>query len=1044
MWMIDMNDLYLRISAFLLGLVLMLMGSGEVLAQQTGTVQGTVTDGENGQPLPGVNVVIEGTQQGTATRPNGRYEISDVDPGTYTIRASFVGYQEGVRQGVDVQAGETVTVDFSLSPSAEALEEVVVVGYGEQQQQEVTGSISQVSSQDLQDVQSPSIEEALQGLAAGVQVTSNGPPGEGARVRIRGLSTVNNNDPLFIVDGVEVNGLESINPSSIKSIEVLKDASASAIYGSRAAGGVVLITTKKGKPGDLRVNFSSSYGIQNTHQRLDLLNTQQYVNYAKDLKQDPPPRFQQQDFDANQNTDWQDQILQRGFLTNQNLSVSGGSETATYRVGLNYTSEKGTIRETGFERYSLRANTSFDIGRFTFSENLSLSHKQRDVIQSRGLLQLAMWFPPYVDVRNPDHDGGFEGLDNADGGPDIGNPVRIAELGRRTENETKVVGNLTAEFQIIDGINLKSVLGVDYSERTREHFTPSFFEGDFHAQDYASINERRFTYFQPVSTTTLNIDRAIGAHNFSGTFGAEVQNTSLKTVGASGRNPITDKAPVVGSAQSSIEVEGMEGEDVLISYFGRAQYNYDDRYLIEGALRRDGFSRFGPNYRWGFFPSASVGWNVHEEAFLEDVSAISRLKLRGSWGETGNNTALDRYEWQANVETGFRYNLDGRSVSAAGVPALANPDLRWETTEMMNVGVDLGFLENAITLSAGYYQNTTNEILLPVPLPSSFGFLEGTRVNTGEVTSTGFEFTAGYQSQSSGDFQWSVNANFSTSSNEVESLGLGSPIQGNSFALGGGGVAPNRVVEGQPLWHYYGWKVDRLYQEDDFASDGTLKDNLPSVGGTDCPDPENCTSPGDIKFKDTDGDGDIDAEDRVDLGSPHPDFAYGLTASAQWKNFDLALSLEGKGGYKIVQKYALRTQGMARLWNAETTVLDRWTPQNTNTDVPRAVLGDPNNNNRFSDRYLDDGDYLRIQRVTLGYQIPVESLGLSQMTTVRRARIYVQSANLATFTGYEGLDPTVSGVSPSTPEQQADRGFATDTGTYATPRRFTVGLQLNF
>lgn len=1037
MWFIDKKDLLLRLSALSLGLALAVAGSGEVLAQQTGTIQGTVTDAENGQPLPGVNVVIVGTQMGAATGSDGQYTISNVEEGTYSLQASFVGYQEQIREGIQVEANQTVTVDLQLQTAAASLEEMVVVGYGEQRRESVTGAISQVSSQDLEDVQSPSIDDALQGLAAGVQVTESGPPGEGARVRIRGLSTTNDNDPLYIVDGVEVNSLQAINPASIESIEVLKDASSSAIYGSRAAGGVVLITTKKGEPGDLRVDFSSSYGIQNSYQRLDLLNTQQYVEYATDLQenanQSPPSRFNSSDFDPNQNTDWQDQVFQSGFITNQNLAISGGSEDVTYRAGLNYTNEKGTIRETGFERYSIQANTSFDLGPVTLSENLSLSHTERDMLQNQGLLQLAMWFPPYVDVRNPNNEGGFEGLETEDQA-DIGNPVRIAELGHRTENETRVIGNLTADLQIVDGINLKSVLGVDYSERTTEHFTPSFFEGDFHAQDYASLNEQRFTYFQPVSTTTLNINQVFGPHDLNGTFGAEVQNTTLEMVGGNGRNTLTDQAPVLGAANESIEVQGMKGEDVLISYFGRVQYSYDSRYLIEGALRRDGFSRFGPDKRWGVFPSASLGWNVHEEAFLEENSILSRLKLRGSWGETGNNTALNRYEWQSNVTGQWRYNLDGRGVSAIGIPALANPNLKWETTEMINAGIDLGFLENAVTLSAEYYQNTTSDILLEVALPGSFGYSQGSRVNTGEVTSSGFEFTAGYQSRGSDDFQWSVNANFSTASNEVESLGLGSPIQGTNFRAGGG-VAANRVVEGQPLWHYYGWKVDRLYQQDDFKSDGTLKDDLATTGA-DCSDPVNCTSPGDIKFEDTDGDGDIDSEDRVDLGSPHPDYFYGLTASAQWQNFDLTVSLEGKGGHQILQKYAYRTQGMPRVWNAETTVLDRWTPQNTNTDVPRANSNDPNRNARFSDRFLEDGDYLRIQRITLGYQIPVESLGLSQLTTVRRARIYVQGGNVATFTGYEGLDPTIAG--------DGDATFGADTGTYVTPRSFTAGLQLNF
>jgi TonB-linked SusC/RagA family outer membrane protein len=999
---------------------------------QTGVIAGTVTDSTSGEPLPGVNVVIEGTDQGAATGANGNYRIENVEAGTYSLRASFVSYQDLVQTGVEVQANQTTTVNFALTPATEALDEVVVVGYGQQQRREVTGSITQVSSESLADVQATSPEEALQGLAAGVQVTNSGAPGTGARVRIRGLSTVNNTNPLFIVDGVEVGGLEAVNVSDIESIEVLKDASAAAIYGSRASGGVVLISTKSGQPGELRVNFSSSYGVQRATERLDLLNTAQYVDYTTEMQQnaglEPPARFDQDGFSENANTDWQDAVFQQGFITNNNLAVSGGSEDATYRLSLGYAREQGTIIETGFERFSLRANSSFNLGPVTLSENLALTYREQDNLRG-DILGLAQRMPPYLNVRDPDNPGGYDGLDLVDLADDQ-NPVRLQELGYSRNSETKIFGNITGEIQLIDGVVLRSVLGADFAEGLGENYTPSFRTGDFQGQNFAEIGENRFTFFQPVSTTTLVVNQGVGNHEVSGTVGFEAQNTFVKSISGSGRNALTNEVRVIGSVQDGINLGGSEGEDVLISYFGRVNYNYDGRYLLEGAIRRDGYSRFGPNDKWGVFPSVSAGWNVAEEAFMENLP-VSELKLRGSWGLTGNNNALGRYEWQSTVGTGFRYNFNGNPVRGAGVPSLSNRDLRWETSQSINVGVDLGFFEQALTVSGEYYQNTTDDILLPISLPGSFGFPGGSRANTGSVETSGFEFVAGYQSRSAGAFNWSVNANFSTASNTVTSLGLGSPITGVNW--GTGTNLANRVVEGQALWHYYGWKVDRIFQPSDFNEDGSLKEGIPNQPNA---------APGDIKFQNVNatpnenGDQVINAEDRVDLGSPHPSYFYGLTAQATWKDIDVSLSLQGQGGNKILQQYKFWTQGMTRPFNAEADVLNRWTQENPNGDMPRAISGDPNNNARMSDRFLGDGDYLRLQRLTIGYDLPLQQLGVMQ-ATVRSARIYLQSENLLTITGYEGYDPEVVGGG-------GDANFAVDDGTYVLPRTFLVGLQLSF
>ncbi len=1011
----------------LVGAVLFLFAAEMAVAQQGGTIRGTVTEASTGEPLPGANILLVDSDRGTATGVDGTFRISNVEPGTYTVRVSFIGYRESVREGVRVQAGETSQLRFSLQEQEQALDEIVVVGYGQQERQDVTAAVSQVSSETLEDVQSTSVDEALQGLASGVEVTSAGPPGQGAIVRIRGLATTNNNEPLYVVDGVPTGGIEGLNPGDIQSVEVLKDASAAAIYGSRASNGVVLISTKSGQEGEMRVSFNSSVGYQSVPESrwLDVMNTNQYVDFNRTLANtseiDAPANIQGSDGDnLTQNTDWQDAIFRTGMTSNNTLGVSGGSETAQYRVSLGYTREEGAVIETGFERYSMRVNSSFDLGRFDISENLSLTHRVRDPMRAQApmgvseVVGLAQRYPPYIPIRNPENPGGFQGPISGDGFDDP-NPVRIQRLGSEDYKTSKLVGNVTAEAQIIEGLTFRQVLGIDAEYQTYDYFEPSFEDGDFQQQGQADIQEQRFSNFSPISTTTLNLDQSFGVHNLSAVAGYEINVTNYSDLTATGQNPLTDEIEVPGAVQGD-QIGGIEGTDVLQSLFGRVTYDYDGRYLLQGALRRDGYSRFGPNSKYGLFPSGSVGWVLSEEAFLSDVSFLSNLKLRGSYGITGNNQSLDRYEYQSTVSTGFEYPTEGATAAGASVVGLSNETLQWETTTTMNVGVDVGLFGQALTFTGEYYRNTTEDILLLVTLPPSFGFAGDPRSNTGAVESSGFEFTAGYESQSGGNLHWSLNANFSTSSNEVTSLGAGNPITGATWQQAEG--TSTRIAEGQPIWYFYGHKMDGLFQEgDDFT-------NQPNA------------EPGDVRFVDVDGDDDIDTDDKTKIGSPHPDFYYGLRGTVTWNNVDLGVSLQGAAGHQILRDYAYWLEGMQRFGNHATTVLDHWTPQNTDTDVPRPIIGseDENNNNRISSRWISDGDYLRVQRVTLGYELPFD------LSRVRRARVYVQAENLFTITSYPGYDPEVGARDSATGDQS--RGI--DTGQYVQPRSLRVGVNLDF
>lgn len=1017
-----------RYTSFLLGLFLLvlLFGSAPPAFAQQGSIEGTVTDANTGDPLPGANVILEEVDEGTTTGQDGRYSLQ-VEPDTYTLRISFIGYQEAVRENVQVAAGGTVEIDVQLSPSQEQLEEVVVVGYGEQQREEVTGAVAQVSASDVEDVSAASVSETLQGQASGLMVHRTGVPGTAPEVRIRGLNTLNSNDPLFIVDGVERDNLVGLNSANIESVEVLKDASSAAIYGSRASGGVVLITTKDGRAGELQVDVNSSVGFKNPHQRLDLLNTRQYMELNTELRQNanssPPARFDQEGFPEEfSTTNWQDAYFQNSVYSNNNIAVSGGTESARARVSLGYLTEGGSVVETGYERYSLRVNSNYDLGRFQLSENLSLTYGEDKLRRGDGLEGIIQ-MPPYIPVHSEENLGGYDGVDQIDGA-DKPNPVREEEFGTGRTQSTQITGNITAEMQILEFLNLRSVLGLDATWSDREEATPPFFEGDFHSQDFTSISEGRSRIIQPVSTTTLNLDQLVlGNHEFNSTLGFEIQNTRVDIKNLNGRNDLTDQTSIATIPRPGFD--GSVGEDVLISTFGRVTYNYDGRYQLQGSLRRDGYSRFGRDNKYGLFPSASVGWNLGQEAFMEDVTTVSTLRLRGSWGFTGNKEALNRYEYQSTFNTGGDYNFGGEVVTAAAIDQLANANLEWERSQSINVGVDLGFLNDAVTLTTEYFRNTNEDILLNVPLPNSFGYSGDTRANTATVVSDGFEVQAGYESRSTGDFFWSVNLNFSHSSNEVESLGIGNPINAQSWGWGGS-TASKRLEEGQPIFYWYGWEVDRLFQQDDFNENGNLKEGIPDHRAT--------TAPGDIKFKDLNGDGKVDAQDQTNLGDPQPDYTFGLQGDASWGAFDASIFLQGVAGFQIAPAYQGFSRGMTRVWNHETAVLDRWTPQNTDTDVPRAVDGDPNNNSRFSDRFVQDGDYLRLKRITIGYT-PEFITGLSQ---VRSARIYIRGEDLLTLTGYDGLDPEVVNSGGDI------LGFGYDDNPIPRPRRFQIGVQLGF
>lgn len=995
-------------------------------------LSGTVIN-EDGTPLIGATVQLKGSSIGAITNDQGNFNITVPDDAEILV-ISYIGYF-----AKEIAIGNQTEFSITLEENVSVLDEVIVTGYGTQSRASVTSAIDKISGDEINNIPVVNVTQAVQGRSAGLVVTNQGAPGQDPIIRIRGLTSPNNNNPLIVIDGIPAGGLNAINPNDVESVEVLKDASAAAIYGSRASGGVILITTKRGQAGAPRVSFDSYVGVQSAANRLDLLNTDQYIEIMTEQQQNGglpvPPRFDDGSI-RNTSIDYQDEVFRTAPIQNYTLGISGGTQDARYLVSLNYFNQEGIVLNNDFERYSARINTDFKLwDRVSIGQNLVMSYTQSNNVANQGgraIFEHVTKFAPYLVPRDPNNLGGFNGPDQIDNN-DAENPVRVLQLADNESRTIKTLGNVYADVEIIPGLNFRTSIGVDLAISRNFNFRPAFFDGDFHNDELASLNENRTTFFSPVWTNTLTFDRSFGEHKIGAIAGYEVQDFTVETLGGQGTNALTSDLQTPGSVENDV-VTGGTFEDGLISYFGRINYEYAGRYLFQAALRRDGYSRFGPNNKWGIFPSVSVGWNIAREPFFESVNAVSNLKLRASWGETGNNNALGRYEYQPTVQTDFTYNFGpgGEQVFGSTIPGLANEALKWETTTMTNVGLDLGFFGDALTFSAEYYRNETEDILLSVPLPASLGLDRNVRVNAGDIESSGFEFTLGLKNKT-GPFQWSIDANFATQDNEVVSLGTGNPINGRAWQ----GDVLTRVEEGQPIYYFWGWEVDRIFQASDFNPDGSLNDGIPS---------QTNAAPGDIKFKDIAGapdengnptgpDGVIDNNDRTNLGSPIPTYTYGLNATLNWKNFDLAIFFQGVGGNQIYKAYAYWTQGMTRVFNGEQVLMDRWTPNNTNTDVPRAVSGDPNRNARASDRFIDDGDYLRLKTVTLGY-----SLGQGTLPWVSNLRIYVNAQNLLTFTGYDGYDPEVSVFQGA----NFNNAFGIDLGQLPQARTFTIGIQAGF
>jgi TonB-linked SusC/RagA family outer membrane protein len=811
-----------------------------------------------------------------------------------------------------------------------------------------------------------------------------------------------------------------------------------------------MVTTKKGTPGQVKVDLDAYWGTQWNNNRYEVLNVAQYIQYAGSADvTTPPPVLSDPTRLGLAETNWQDEIYQNGFMHNYNLALSGGGANSSYRISGGYTGQDGIVKTTGFERYNFRANSEFTKGRLRVGENLAVAFTDQVPLVDNGgrsLLEHAIKMAPYLPVYNEGNLGGFQGPNSPYDGQDAENPVRIIELNSFDQTSTSILGNAWAELDIIKGLKFRSVAGIEQIGLQDNRFMPSFNDDDLgstHSRDYASITKNRRDYRSLIFTNSLNyVQTFAGKHNLELLALMEYSAIQRSALNADARNYITDEVQQVSNVNPTLSSNA--SEYYRIGYVGRVNYNYDQKYLIAASYRADASSRFGVNNRWGYFPSVAAGWRIHREAFMDNVSALSNLKLRFSWGKAGNDKIGD-YAYATTLTSDMNYVINNGAAPGTTVSGAANPDLKWEETTMTNIGLDLGLLNNQFTLAAEYYINKSDDLLMNLTTSPSLGiFSRAKSANTGSVETKGFEIQLGYN-DFEGDFQWSASLNLGTYNSEVISLGGLDAIQVNQFENEG----LTRLEVGMPAFYFYGWQFDGIFVNDAEA-DAYLNGGQDGAQGGDFRIVD-VAGPEDDQGNKTGPDGVIDANDRTEIGNPFPDVTMGLNLDFSYRGFDLNVFIQGTYGNDVYNTNIYDLEGMPRLFNAGVAVLDRWTPTNPSNTVPRPGTG---RNVEASSRFIEDGSYTRVKNLTLGYNLPTSLF----RNAVSGVRIYVSAQNLITFTKYSGLDPEIGsyttgnggtrdiGVPPAYGEGYPVANFNTgiDYGNYPIPKSIVAGVQVSF
>jgi len=984
-------------------------------------VSGQVTD-PDGIPLIGVTILIKGTATGTTSDVDGNFSM-DLPDGDQVLLFSYTGYEP-----LEIAVNGRSSLNIIMAESISQLDEVVVVGYGTQRRADITGAISSVSKEDLTNTSYASTGALLQGKISGVRVETNGgEPGSSVNIVIRGTGTFGNDQPLYVVDGNIVESMNFLNPNDIESVEVLKDAAAAAIYGNRAANGVVLITTKKGQAGDIQINFDVKWGAQNPTNTFDFLNAREYADYrnaANDNDGDPRAVPNDTGFDPSIDTDWQDLSLNTALYQDYNLSVSGGGKNSTFYISGQYLDQEGIVVDSDFKRYNLRANSTFSKGIFSMEENLAFSREENNPNTFFGRERGEI---PTIPVYNENNIGGFAGIDPVLHGVARG----INWYGRAILEENKfttdrLVGNITPQLRLLPGLTYKLNLSLDYSVQHNYAFQPVFFLSTSQeaSNDIARLNEGYTRFVGVLMENTLNYSQSFGDHNLDLLAGYTSQKGEARSVSGTGTNFSTNEQRVLSAAIDNTDVSGQLQKNTLLSVLGRINYNFKGKYLLSATIRRDGSSRFAEENRWGTFPSISLGWRISDEAFFPE-SFITNLKIRGSYGELGSQN-IGNFDIVSgiNIDNGYNYaGVNSGTSSGSIVRQLANRNLIWETTKSTNIGIDAGFLDDKITLTLEYFKKRAEDILTNLPIPLHGGVGSSLRSNAATIDNQGFELAATYRGGSSlSDFSYSIGLNLTTLKNEVIALGEGvNPISGGGFSQSG--VVATRTDVGHPVAAFYGLVVEGLYQnEAEIIADGRTDAVL-----------------GDFNYLDLDQDGDIDDDDRTFLGDAIPDLTYGFNFNAAYKSFDLGIFIQGVSGIDIWNGKRLQFILDGSGGNKISAVQDAWTPQNTDTDIPRLTVRDQANNRRSSSFYVEDGSYLRLKSLQIGYTLPTN---IVEEISISRARIYISGQNVFTLTNYTGYDPEIGrgGIFENT----SIFNGGVDRNTYPQAKTWFAGIQVTF
>ena len=989
------------------------------------TINGNVKDSNINDVLPGVNVVVKNQTRGTTSDFDGNFTLDKIKVGDVLV-FSYIGYTTK-----EITIKNANFLNLTLDEDVSALSEVVVVGYGTQTKKEITGAVSVIGAETIEDLNPTRIEQALQGQVAGVQITSeSGSPGSGSSIRIRGISTNGDARPLILVDGNVIEDLSVVNPGDIESINVLKDATAG-IYGVRAANGVILITTKSGKRNtDLKFSYDMYAGFQETSRKIPVLNATEYaiiINeaYAAGGQTAPYPNVA----NLGTGTDWQDEVFQKAPVINHNLTISGGTDKSSYAFSTSLLTQDGIVggNKANFKRFTSRINLDTDVFKnLKLTTNLIYTGTNKKGLNEGGLgsvLFNSINNSPTLAVK--DANGNYtlsEGLGN-----EVINPLAQIENTFNSTVVDKLSGVLGLKYSFLNDFTFQTNYQFNYAEVQGRYFSPLAFYGSgkvFNNEDRPSLSVNKDIFRDYTWDTFLNYDKTFNEdHNFSATLGMSVFKTTGLFSGST-QGFFTEEIDFA-SAEIENTVDQRNGlklsgaadrfDERLLSYFTRLQYNYKGKYLLSGVLRRDGSTKFGPNNRFGYFPSGSLGWVVSDENFLVDSKTINFLKLRASYGILGNDRiASNAFRGLLNGEAA--YVLNNQLIFGRSVGILPNPEIQWEQQETLDIGIDLKLFDNKIDITADYFKKTTNELLLQPPASGILGVSapgsSSPVVNGGTVENTGFEFAIGYKKYFSDDFNIGINYNITFLENKAIAVnnGLGF-IAGGGFGVGQD--LPSRFEEGKPLGYFFGLQTDGIFQNQDEIEDHATQANA---------------APGDLRFVDTNEDGVIDADDRVDIGNPIPDATMGLNLTFNYKNWDFNSYAFASVGNDIVRNY----ERVQPLVNKSVYTLNRWTGEGTSNTVPRVTTG-ATGNNQFSDYFVEDGSFIRIQNIQLGYSLPmkvVDRFGMSKL------RFYLSANNLLTLTKYRGYDPSASSGSPV--------GAGIDYGFYPVPRTYLLGINLKF